>query len=85
MLKENKENDMHNNYKPNCEKAILTVNYPLGVKRVYTHYSWNRWTAVVRSIWLMYKSMCRFLRFPMKKTRWVRHELEIRPCNAIYL
>ena len=31
--------------KPNCEKAILTVNYPMGVTRTYTHYAWNRWTA----------------------------------------
>ena len=81
-MKENKENDMHNNCKPNCEKAILTVNYPLGVKRVYTHYSWNRWTA---AIWAMYKSMRILLRFPMKKTHWVRSELEIRACNAMYL
>ena len=68
--------------KPNREKAILTVNYPLGVKRVYTHYSWNLWTAVA---WAMYKSMVILLRFPMKKTHWVRPELEIHPCNAIYL
>ena len=68
--------------KPNCEKAILTVNYPLGVKRVYTHYSWNRWTAAV---WAMYKSMRILLPFPLKKTHWVRQELEIRPCNNIYL
>jgi len=72
----------HENNKPNCEKAILTVNYPLGVKRVYTHYSWNRWTA---SAWAMYKSMSTLLRFPMKKTHWVRLELEIRPRFTIYL
>ena len=80
--KENKENDMHNNYKPNCEKAILTVNYPLGLKRVYTHYSWNRFTAAA---WAMYKSMRILLPFPLKKTHWVRQALEIRPCDAIYL
>ena len=68
--------------KPNCEKAILTVNYPLGVKGVYTHYSWNRWTAAA---WAMHKSMRIHLRFPMRQTHWVRSELEIRPCNAIYL
>ena len=34
-----KENNMSKNTIPNCEKAILMVNYPLGVKRVYTHYS----------------------------------------------
>ena len=73
---------MKTNYKPNCEKAILTVNYPLGVKRIYAHYSWNRWTAAV---WAMYKSMRILLRFPMKKTHWIRPELEIRPCNAINL
>ena len=73
---------MHINYKPNCEKAILTVNYPLGVKRVYNHYSWNRWTA---AIWAMYKSMVTLLPFPMKKTHWVRPELDIIPHIAIYL
>ena len=67
--------------KPNCEKAILTVNYPLGVKRVYTHYSWNRWTA---GAWAMYKSMRILLRFPMRKTHWVRTDLEIRPCKVIH-
>lgn len=69
------------NYKPNCEKVILIVNYPLGLKRVYTHYSWNRLTA---SAWAMYKAIAILLRFPMKKSHWVRLELEIRPCNAIY-
>ena len=73
---------MSKNNKPNCEKATLMVNYPLGVKRVYTHYSWNRWTAAA---WAMYKSMRILLHFPMKKTHWVRTELEIRPCIAIYL
>ena len=77
-----KENNMSKNNKPNCEKAILMVNYPLGVKRVYTHYSWNRWTAAA---WAMYKSMSILFHFPMKKTHWVRTELEIRPCIAIYL
>lgn len=71
----------HETNKPNCEKAILTVNYPLGVKRTYTHYSWNRWTAAV---WAMYKSMSILLRFPMKKTHWVRTDLEISPCKVIY-
>ena len=68
--------------KPNCEKAILTVHYPLGVQRIYTHYSWNRWTA---AFWAMRKSMWILLRFPLRKTHWVRTELEIRPCFAIYL
>ena len=77
-----KENNMSKNTIPNCEKAILMVNYPLGVKRVYTHYSWNRWTAAAWAIW---KSMSILLHFPMKKTHWVRTELEIRPCIAIYL
>ena len=76
-----KENNMSKNNRPNCEKAILMVNYPLGVKRVYTHYSWNRWTAAA---WAMYKSMSILLHFPMKKTHWVRTELEIRPCIALY-
>ena len=68
--------------KPNCEKAILTVNYPLGLKRTYTHYAWNRWTA---ALWAMCKSMWLVLPFPLRKTHWVRPELEIRPCNAIHL
>ena len=46
------------------------------------HYSWNRWTA---ALWAMYKSMRILLPFPLKKTHWVRQELEIRPCNNIYL
>lgn len=73
---------MSKNNKPNCEKAILTVNYPLGVKRVYTHYSWNRWTAAA---WAMYKSMSILFHFPMKKTNYVRFELDVRPCIVIYL
>ena len=68
--------------KPNCEKAILTVHYPLGLVRTYGHYSWNRWTAAA---WAFYKSMAILLHFPMRKTHWVRTELEIRACNAIYL
>ena len=68
--------------KPNCEKAILSVHYPLGVTREYIHRSWNRWTA---ALWAMCKSMWILLRFPLRKTHWVRTELEIRPCNAIYL
>ena len=73
---------MSKNNKPNCEKAILMVNYPLGVKRVYTNYSCNRWTAAA---WAMYKSMSILFHFPMKKTHWVRTELEIRPCVHISL
>ena len=76
-----KENNMSKNTIPNCEKAILMVNYPLGVKRVYTHYSWNRWTAIA---WSMYKSMSILLHFPRKKTNYVRFELDIRPCIAIH-
>ena len=72
----------HGTNKSNCEKAILTVHYPLGLVRTYSHYSWNRWTAAA---WAMYKSMRILLRFPMKKTHWVRSELEIRACNAMYL
>ena len=68
--------------KPNCEKAILSVHYPLGVTRTYTHYAWNRWTA---AMWLFCKAMGIVLHFPLKKTHWVRSEAEIRPCNAIYL
>ena len=81
QLGEEKENNMSKNNKPNCEKATLKVNYPLGVKRVYTHYSCNRWTAIA---WSMYKSMSILLHFPQKKTHWVRIELEIRPCIAIH-
>ena len=71
---------MSMNHKPNCEQVNLMVNYPLGVKRVYTHYSWNRLAAVA---WSMYKSMCILLHFPRKKTNYVRFELDIRPCIVI--
>ena len=64
------------------EKAILTVHYPFGVSREYVHRSWNRWTA---GVWAFCKSMWILLRFPLRKTHWVRPELEIRPCIAIYL
>ena len=74
--------ECHYPCKPNCEKAILTVSYPLGLKREYVHRSWNRWTA---AMWLFCKSMGIILRFPMRKTHWVRFEAEIRPCNALYL
>lgn len=77
-----KDNNMSKNNSPNCENATLTVNYPLGVKRVYTHYSWNRWIAIA---WSMYKSMSILLHFPRKKTNYVRFELDVRPCIAIYL
>lgn len=73
---------MGRNRKPNCEKVTLEVNYPLGVKGTYTHYSWNRWTAVA---WSMWKSMCILIHFPIKKTNYIRFELDVRPCIAIYL
>ena len=73
---------MGRNRRPNCEKVTLEVNYPLGVKGTYTHYSWNRWTAVV---WSMWKSMCILIHFPMKKINYIRFELDVRPCIAISL
>ena len=69
------------NINTNCEKAILTVHYPLGLVRTYSHYSWNRWTA---AFWAICKSMKILLPFPFRKTHWVRTELEIRSCDVIY-
>ena len=62
------------------EKAILAVHYPLGVNRVYVHRSWNKWTSV---FWAIFKTIWIDLHFPFGKTKWVRQELEVRPCIVI--